>query len=192
SQECLRARRFTPPHWALARGKMGGGQSAQATHGPRRNRSSGNRCNRHWPHCCARAHGRTRVLRGEHAHRFPGRPTQIRAGPARRVAAAAEPPPRPAAASKKPQKTARSHQRRREPGGTDAVWWREVRADDWGARGYGERDYGRGGYAREGAFGLGYSERDYGRGGYAREGAFGFFRGGRYSLAVFLCSAPSL
>jgi hypothetical protein len=92
------------------------------------------------------------------------------------VATAAEPPPRPAAASKKPQKTARSHQRRREPTGTDAVWWREVRADDWGARGYGERDYGRGGYAREGAFGLGYSERDYGRGGYAREGAFGFFR----------------
>jgi hypothetical protein len=93
------------------------------------------------------------------------------------VAAVAEPPPRPAAAaSKKPQKTARSHQRRREPTGTDAVWWREVRADDWGARGYGERDHGRGGYAREGAFGLGYSERDYGRGGYAREGAFGFFR----------------
>src|SRR5262245_3272960 len=30
------------------------------------------------------APGRTRVLRGEHAHRFPGRPTQIRAGPARR------------------------------------------------------------------------------------------------------------
>jgi hypothetical protein len=87
------------------------------------------------------------------------------------VAAVAEPPPRPAAASKKPQKTARSHQRRREPGGTDAVWWREVRADDWGARGY-----GRGGYAREGAFGLGYGERDYGRSGYAREGAFGFFR----------------
>lgn len=72
------------------------------------------------------------------------------------VAAAAEPPPRPVAASKKPQKTARSHQRRREPGGTDTdtVWWREVRADDWGAGGYGERDYGRGGYAREGAFGF--------------------------------------
>jgi hypothetical protein len=102
------------------------------------------------------------------------------------VAAAAEPPPRPAAASKKPQKTARSHQRRREPGGTEAVGWREVRTDDWAARGYGERDYGRRGFAREGAFGMGYGQRDYGqrdygqrdygRGGYAREGAFGFFR----------------
>jgi hypothetical protein len=97
------------------------------------------------------------------------------------VAAAAEPPPRPAAASKKPRKTAHSQQRRREPGGTDAVGWREVRTDDWAARGYGERDHGRGGYARDGAFGMGYGQRDYGqrdygRGGYAREGAFGFFR----------------
>src|SRR5262249_6155160 len=69
------------------------------------------------------------------------------------VAAAAEPPPRPAAASKKQRKTARSHQRRREPEGTDAVWWREVRTDDGGARGYGERDYGRGGEARQGGLG---------------------------------------
>src|SRR5262249_24011866 len=97
-----------------------------------------------------------------------------------------EPSSRPAAASKKPQKTARSHQRRREPNGTDAVWWREVGAEDAGAWGYGERDYGRGGFAREGAFGMGdgqrdygqrdYGQRDYGHGGYAREGAFGFFR----------------
>src|SRR5262245_15476402 len=97
-------------------------------------------------------------------------PKSTPAASASEVTAAAEPPPRPAAASKKPQKTARSQQRRREPGGTEAVGWREVRTDDWAARGYGERDYGRG------AFGSGYGERDYGRGGYAREGAFGFFR----------------
>ena len=102
-------------------------------------------------------------------------PKSAAAAPAE-MAASTEPSPRPAAASKKPQKTARSHQRRREPTGTDAVWWREVRAEDAGARGYGERDYGRGGFAREGAFGSGYGQRDYGRGGYAREGAFGFFR----------------
>jgi hypothetical protein len=102
-------------------------------------------------------------------------PKSAAAAPAE-MAASTEPSPRPAAASKKRQKTARSHQRRREPTGTDAVWWREVRAEDAGARGYGERDYGRGGYAREGAFGLSYGQRDYGRGGYAREGAFGFFR----------------
>ena len=109
-------------------------------------------------------------------------PTGPQANPSKSAAAASaemavstEPSPRPAAASKKPQKTARSHQRRREPTGTDTVWWREVRAED-AARGYGERDYGRGGYAREGAFGLSYGQRDYGRGGYAREGAFGFFR----------------
>src|SRR5262245_40014249 len=102
-------------------------------------------------------------------------PKSTPAAPAE-VAAAAEPPPRAAAASKKPRKTAHSQQRRREPGGTEAVGWREVRTDDWAARGYGERDYGRGGYARAGAFGSGYGERDYGRGGYAREGAFGFFR----------------
>ena len=106
-------------------------------------------------------------------------PKSAAAAPAA-MAASTEPSPRPAA-SKKPQKTARSHQRRREPTGTDAVWWREVRAEDGGARGYGERDYGRGGFAREGAFGLrygqrDYDQRDYGRGGYAREGAFGFFR----------------
>ena len=102
-------------------------------------------------------------------------PKSAAAAPAE-MAASTEPSPRPAAASKKRQKTARSHQRRREPAGTDAVWWREVHAEDAGARGYGERDYGRGGFAREGAFGLGYGHRDYGRGGYAREGAFGFFR----------------
>ena len=101
-------------------------------------------------------------------------PKSAAAAPAE-MAASTERSPRPAAASKKPQKTARSHQRRREPTGTDTVWWREVRAED-AARGYGERDYGRGGYAREGAFGLSYGQRDYGRGGYAREGAFGFFR----------------
>jgi hypothetical protein len=113
----------------------------------------------------------------------PSVPTGPQANPPKSAAAASaemaattEPPSRLAAASKKPQKTARSHQRRREPTGTDAVWWREVRADDAGARGYGERDYGRGGYAREGAFGLGYGQRDYGRAGYARDGAFGFFR----------------
>jgi hypothetical protein len=118
----------------------------------------------------------------------PSVPTGSRANPPKSAAAApaemaasTEPSSRPAAASKKPQKTARSQQRRREPGGTEAVGWREVRTDDWAARGYGERDYGRGGFAREGAFGMGYGqrdygERDYGRGGYAREGAFGFFR----------------
>jgi hypothetical protein len=110
-------------------------------------------------------------------------PPKLAAAASAATAATTEPPSRPVAASKKPQKTARSHPRRREPTGTDAVWWREVRADDAGARGYGERDYGRGGYAREGTFGLGYGQRDlgygqrdYGRGGYARDGAFGFFR----------------
>src|SRR5262249_62067867 len=93
------------------------------------------------------------------------------------MAVSTEPSPRPAAASKKPQKTARSHQRRREPTGTDTVWWREVRAED-AARGYGERDYGRGGYAREGAFGLSYGQRDYGRGGDGRGGGFGVFPSG--------------
>jgi len=123
----------------------------------------------------------------EPASSAPSAPTGPLANPPKSAAAApaamaasTEPSPRPAA-SKKPQKTARSHQRRREPTGTDAVWWREVRAEDGGARGYGERDYGRGGFAREGAFGLRYGQRDYdqrdhGRGGYAREGAFGFFR----------------
>src|SRR5262249_41989828 len=124
----------------------------------------------------------------EPASSAPSVPTGSQANPPKwataapaEMAASTEPSSRPAAASKKPQKTARSHQRRREPNGTDAVWWREVAAEDGGARGYGERDYGRGGYAREGAFGMGYGQRDYGqrdygRGGYAREGAFGFFR----------------
>src|SRR5262245_999387 len=80
-------------------------------------------------------------------------PKSAAAAPAE-MAASTEPSSRPAAASKKPQKTARSQQRRREPGGTEAVGWREVRTDDWAARGYGERDYGRGGFAREGAFGF--------------------------------------
>jgi hypothetical protein len=106
----------------------------------------------------------------------PANPPKSAATAPAEMAASTEPSSRPAAASKKPQKTARSQQRRREPGGTEAVGWREVRTDDWAARGYGERDYGRGGYARAGAFSSGYGERDYGRGGYAREGAFGFFR----------------
>jgi len=72
------------------------------------------------------------------------------------AAAVAEPSQRPAAGSKKPHKTARSQNRRRDP--ADPPWWREVRADDWAARGYGS------------------GERDYERGGYAREGSFGFFR----------------
>jgi hypothetical protein len=114
------------------------------------------------------------VPTGREAHALKATPATP-AAPAE-VAAAAEPPPRPATASKKSRKTAHSQQRRREPGGTEAVGWREVRTDDWAARGYGERDYGRGGYAREGAFGLSYGQRDYGRGGYAREGGFGFFR----------------
>lgn len=71
------------------------------------------------------------------------------------TASVTERPQQPAAASKKPQKTARNHNRRRDPAGNDALWWREIRADAWDARGYGagERDYGRGGYAREGSFG---------------------------------------
>jgi hypothetical protein len=117
----------------------------------------------------------------EPASSAPSVPTGSQASPPKSAAAASaemtastEPSARPAAASKKPRKTARSQQRRREPGGTEAVGWREVRTDEWAARGYGERDYGRGGYPRAGA--SGYGERDYGRGGYAREGAFGFFR----------------
>src|SRR5262249_2248764 len=80
-------------------------------------------------------------------------PKSAAAAPAE-MAASTKPSSRPAAASKKPQKTARSQQRRREPGGTEAVRWREGRTDDWAARGYGGGGYGRGGFAREGAFGF--------------------------------------
>jgi len=58
----------------------------------------------------------------------PSLPSGPQANPPKSAAAASaemavstEPSPRPAAASKKPQKTARSHQRRREPTGTDTV-----------------------------------------------------------------------
>jgi hypothetical protein len=157
--------------WAYLDGKCAGGIARK----PRTVRVETDR-----PPIAAIAIGRIAAPEGvaEPASSAPSVPTGPLANPPKSAAAApaamaasTEPSPRPAAASKKPQKTARSHQRRREPTGTDAVWWREVRAEDGGARRYGERDYGRGGFAREGAFGL-----DYGRGGYAREGAFGFFR----------------
>jgi hypothetical protein len=58
-------------------------------------------------------------------------------------------------AVKRPQKTARRENRRREAVRRDVPWWREVRATEWGARGYGGGggDYARGGYVREGFFG---------------------------------------
>jgi hypothetical protein len=64
--------------------------------------------------------------------------------------ASTEPAQRPAAAPKR--KTARSQNRRREQYGYGG--WREVRVDDWWARGYGsrERGYSRGGYGRDGFF----------------------------------------
>jgi hypothetical protein len=58
-------------------------------------------------------------------------------------------------APKRPQKSARRENRRRDAARRDAPWWREVRAAEWGARGYGggPSDYARGGYVREGFFG---------------------------------------
>jgi hypothetical protein len=162
--------------WAYLDGKCDGGRARR----PRTVRAQTDR-----PPIAAIAIGRIAAPERapELAPAAPSVPTGPQANPPKLAAAASaemaattEPSPRPVAGTKKPQKTARSPQRRREPTGTDAVWWREVRADDAGARGYDERDYGRGGYVREGAFGLGYGQRDYGRGGYAREGAFGFFR----------------
>jgi hypothetical protein len=57
---------------------------------------------------------------------------------------------RPVAASKKSRSTAQN--RRRDQ--ADDPSWREVRVDDWSARGYGpsERSYQRGGYGRQGFF----------------------------------------
>ena len=62
-------------------------------------------------------------------------------------ATAAAEPQRPAATPKKSKKTAQSRRRDQSDGR-----WREVRMDDWGARGYGysERSYPRGGYGRQG------------------------------------------
>ena len=156
--------------WAYLDGKCDGGKARR----PRTVRAETDR-----PPIAVIAIGR--IAAPERVPEPVSAPQKLAAAASAETAATTEPSPRPVAASKKPQKTARSHQRRREPTGSDAVWWREVRADDAGARGYGERDYGRGGYAREGAFGMGYGQRDYGqrdygRGGYAREGAFGFFR----------------
>jgi hypothetical protein len=173
--DCAQASAFVRT-WAYLDGKCDGGKARR----PRRVRVETDR-----PPIAAIAIGRIAAPERvpEPVPAAPSVPTSPQANPPKLAAAApsetaatTEPPSRLAAGTKKPQKTARSHQRRREPTGADAVWWREVRADDAGARGYGERDYGRGGYAREGAFGLGYGQRDYGRGGYAREGAFGFFR----------------
>jgi hypothetical protein len=70
--------------------------------------------------------------------------------------AAVESSQQPVATSKrKPQKTARRENRRRDPDRRDAPWWREVRAEEWDAHGYGgrERDFGRDRYGREGFYG---------------------------------------
>jgi hypothetical protein len=65
-------------------------------------------------------------------------------------AAAADAAPAAAPQRKKSQRTAQS--RRRDH--SDGSPWREVRVDDWGARGYGSNDrgYQRGGYGRQGFF----------------------------------------
>jgi hypothetical protein len=65
--------------------------------------------------------------------------------------ASTEPAQQPAAATRK-KKTAHSQNRRRDPYGYGYGYdrWREVRVDDWSARGYAprQRDYPRGGYGQ--------------------------------------------
>jgi hypothetical protein len=82
-------------------------------------------------------------------------PSTSAATPSVPAVAAIESSQQPAATSKKPQKAARRENRRRDPAWRDAPWWREVRVDEWDARGYGGggRDFGRGGYVREDFFG---------------------------------------
>jgi hypothetical protein len=67
------------------------------------------------------------------------------------AAASTEPAQQPAAATRK-KKTAHSQNRRRDPYGYGYGYdrWREVRVDDWSARGYAprQRDYPRGGYGQ--------------------------------------------
>jgi hypothetical protein len=64
------------------------------------------------------------------------------------TAASTEPAQQPAATRKK--KTAHSQSRRRDPYGYGYDRWREVRVDEWSARGYAprQRDYPRGGYGQ--------------------------------------------
>jgi hypothetical protein len=71
------------------------------------------------------------------------------------VAAASSTEPQAAAATpknKKAQKSARGQNHRRDQYRYGAPSWREVRVDDWAARGYAprERDYQRGAYGRGG------------------------------------------
>ncbi len=71
------------------------------------------------------------------------------------VAAASSTEPQSAVATpknKKAQKSARAQNHRRDQYRYGAPSWREVRVDDWAARGYAprERDYQRGAYGREG------------------------------------------
>jgi hypothetical protein len=64
------------------------------------------------------------------------------------VAAASSEPHKATATPKKAQKSAHRQTQRRDPYWYGAPSWREVRVDDWAARGYAprERDYRRGGY----------------------------------------------
>jgi hypothetical protein len=90
-------------------------------------------------------------------------PVSMLAAPSRTEAAQSEPAntrceqtiPSITISSIAPRKTARRENRRRDPAWRDAPWWREVRVDEWDARGYGGggRDFGRGGYVREDFFG---------------------------------------
>src|SRR6266446_8960364 len=71
------------------------------------------------------------------------------------VAAASSTKPQNAVATpkkKETQKSARGQNHRRDPYRYGAPSWREVRVDDWAARGYAprERDYQRGAYGRGG------------------------------------------
>jgi hypothetical protein len=68
------------------------------------------------------------------------------------VAGSTEPSQKAAATPKTAQRSAHRQNQRREQNWYSAPSWREVRVDDWAARGYAPResDYQRGGYGRQG------------------------------------------
>jgi hypothetical protein len=74
------------------------------------------------------------------------------AAPAPVAAASSTEPQKAAATPKKAQRSAHRQNQRRDQNLYGAPSWREVRVDDWGARGYAPResDYQRGGYGRQG------------------------------------------
>jgi hypothetical protein len=66
------------------------------------------------------------------------------------AAGSTEPSQKAAATPKKAQSLAHRQNQRRDQNRYGAPSWREVRVDDWGARGYAPSDYQRGGYGRQG------------------------------------------